>query len=106
MVLGSSRNNLNISYQSLIYSLGFAVLHILREGSILYLDSKVCCLSIEEYVIICLNALIEEYETKKDKKLIERSSLNFEEITSDLCSIKQRIYLICVIFHVLVRINY
>ena len=58
VVLGGNANDgkLKVSYQSLYYSIGFAVLHTIMEGMILYLDSKACRISLEQYAIICLNA--------------------------------------------------
>ena len=110
--LGTNDNDLNVSYENLVYSIVFAVLHTVLEGSILYLDSRAGHLSIAEYGIICLNARLswvpftnilslkstattKGFETNVNKdnqtRLSEFPSLNFEEITSNLRSMKYKL---------------
>ena len=54
--INNNNDDINVSYNALYYSIGFAILHILMEGMILYLDSSACYMTFSEYAIICLNA--------------------------------------------------
>ena len=49
-------DELDINLESLYFSVGFAMVHTIMEGCILYLDSRACLISLEQYAIICLNA--------------------------------------------------
>ena len=113
-------SRLNVTYTSLYYSLGFAFLHTLMEGSILRLDSKACYLSLEEYAVICLNARLSwvpftdilacvskssmlemkskfnydnDYNSIKQnqEKLLKRRVLDFENIVSNFCGLKYKL---------------
>ena len=103
-VLGSKNDaNFDISYQSLYWSLVFAFLHTLMEGSILYLDSKACFLSLEEYALVCLNARLSwvpftniltrlQIQNKKNCKIDSKyRELDFENIISKFCGLKYKL---------------
>ena len=110
----ASDGNVDISYQSLYFSLLFATLHIVMEGGILYLDSKACLLDMVEYAIVCLNArqswipfanILEMggysrnfnnsnksiINPNKTSKLNKYRVLDFEKITSNLCCVKYKL---------------
>ena len=56
LVVLSDDDELDVSLESIYLSMGFAIIHTLMEGTILYLDSKACKISLEQYAMICLNA--------------------------------------------------
>ena len=95
-VLGDNGQELNVSFQSLYYSIGFAILHTIMEATILYLDSKACYLSLEEYIVICLNARLSWIPFANilrdfDNKCYEYTILDFEQITSTVCGTKYKL---------------
>ena len=112
-ILGDN-GTVDISYQSLYYSLLFAFLHILMEGSIIYLDSKACHLELIDYGVICLFARLQwvpfvniliglskqsimkmKLNHKKHNAICklntEHHTLDFENIVSKFCGLKYKL---------------
>ena len=104
-------NNYSETYDSLYFSIGFALIHTFMEGCILYLDSKACHSTLYQYAIVCLNARLSwvpfaniltlksvsrEYFLKNNYSynmpdFSEYTKLNFEQIVSSLGCVKYKL---------------
>ena len=90
--------NVDISLESLYFSVLFALLHTFMEGCILYLDSRACMIGLEQYAIICLNARLSWvpfsnlllFGNKKESLKIDYF-LSYENIVSKLLCLEYQL---------------
>ena len=94
----SNDDGLDVSLSSIYLSIGFAVIHTFMEGTILYLDSKACKITVEQYAMVCLNARQSwvPYANILGKSGGDTDSnnnyvLDFEHIVSYVCNLKYKL---------------